>query len=115
MQLDLEGSVLAGQLAGVVFLGEFNVDVELVARLMADDLLLKAGDEGAAAERQRVVLRLAALERGAVDKALKVDVGNVAVLGRAITGQHAGVAVLHALELGFDLGVVHSLDLFGHV
>lgn len=49
MQLDLEGGVLAGQLLSLVLLGELDVDVELLAGLVADDLLLEAGDEGAGA------------------------------------------------------------------
>ena len=81
MQLDLEGGVLAGQLLSLVLLGELDVDVELLAGLVADDLLLEAGDEGAGAQHQRVVLSLAALESNTVNEALKVDVNGVAVLG----------------------------------
>lgn len=43
MQLDLEGGVLAGQFLSLVLLGELDVDVELLAGLVADDLLLKPG------------------------------------------------------------------------
>ena len=61
------------------------------------------------------MLGLAALKSGAVHKAFKVDIDGVAVLRRALTGQHAAVAVLHPLELGFDLRLFHSLDLLGHI
>ena len=114
VQLDLEGGVLAGQFLSLVFLGELDVDVELVASLVADNLLLEAGDEGAAAQDQSVVLSLAALESLAVDKALEVDGGGVAVLSLAVTGQQTAVAVLHALDLGVNIRLVHSLDIFGN-
>ena len=112
MQLDLEGGVLAGQLLSLVLLGELDVDVELLAGLVADDLLLKAGDEGAGAQHQRVVLGLAALESDAVHEALEVDVNGVAVLGSTLTGQQTAVAVLHALDLGVNISLVNSLDIF---
>ena len=73
VQLDLEGGVLASQLLSLVLLGELDVDVKLLTGLVADDLLLEAGDEGTAAQHQRVVLSLAAVESNAIDKALEVD------------------------------------------
>ena len=79
---------------------------------MADDLLLEAGDEGAAAQHQRVVLSLAALESNAINEALKVDIHGVTVLGLALTGQQTAVAVLHALDLSVNIGLIHSLDIF---
>ena len=112
MQLDLEGSVLAGQLLSLVLLGELDVDVELLAGLVANDLLLEAGDEGAGAQHQRVVLSLAALESDAVNEALEVDVNGVAVLGSTLTGQQTAIAVLHALDLGVNISLVNSLDIF---
>ena len=112
MQLDLEGGVLAGQFLSLVLLGELDVDVELLAGLVADDLLLKAGDEGAGAQHQRVVLSLAALESNAVNEALEVDVNGVAVLGSTLTGQQTAIAVLHALDLGVNISLVNSLDIF---
>ena len=79
---------------------------------MADDLLLEAGNEGAAAQHQRVVLSLAALESDAVNEALKVDIHGVTVLGLALTGQQTAVAVLHALDLSVNIGLINSLDIF---
>ena len=75
MKLDFEGGILASQLFRLVLLGELNVHIELVACLMADNLLLEAGNEGTAAQHQCVVLGFAALERLAVHKALKIDGG----------------------------------------
>ena len=48
VQLDLEGGVLASQLLSLVLLGELDVDVKLLTGLVANDLLLEAGDEGTA-------------------------------------------------------------------
>ena len=79
---------------------------------MADDLILKAGDEIAAAQGQVVVLGLAALKGDAVGKALEVDVHDVAVLGGAVAGQLTGVALLHPLELGVHRRLLHSMDRF---
>ena len=112
MQLDLEGGVLAGQLLSLILLGELDIDIKLLASLVADNLLLEAGDEGAAAQHQRVVLSLAAVEGNAINKALKVDIHGVTVLGLALTGQQTAVAVLHALDLSVNIGLINSLDIF---
>ena len=112
VQLDLESGVLASQLLSLVLLGELDVDVKLLTGLVADDLLLEAGDEGTAAQHQRVVLSLAAVESNAIDKALEVDIHSVTVLGSALTGQQTAVAVLHALDLSVNIGLVNSLDIF---
>ena len=63
MQLALEGSCLALQLLRLVILREGDVYFELVAGIMAHDLLLKAGDKLSAAQGQAVIFALAALER----------------------------------------------------
>ena len=112
VQLDLEGGVLTGQLFSLVLLRELDVDVEVLASGVANDLLLEAGDEGAAAQHQRVVLSLAAVESLAINEALEVDINGVAVLGSALTGQQTAVAILHALDLGVDVSLIHSLDIF---
>ena len=105
MDLALEGRGLAGQLLGVVVLGERNLDGLLVAGLRADELILEAGDERAGAEVEVVLLRLAALKRLAVDKALEVDGDGVAVLRFALDGLDAGVALGHTVQLGVDVGL----------
>ncbi len=81
---------------------------------MAHDLLLKAGDEAAAAQSQAVVLSLAALESHAVDKALEVDISDIAVLSSALTGQLTGVALLHTLQLSVNSLVRNSMDSLFH-
>ena len=110
VQLDLEDSFLASQLSSLILGGEGHVDVELLASGVADDLILEAGDEGAAAQGQAVVLSLAALECNAIDEALEVDIDDVAVLSSALTGQLTGVALLHTLQLGVDGLVGNSMD-----
>ena len=110
MQLDLEDSFLASQLSSLILGGEGDVDVELFASRVADDLILEAGDEGAAAQGQAVVLSLAALECNAIDEAFEVDINDVAVLSSALTGQLTGVALLHTLQLGIDGLVGNSMD-----
>ena len=112
VQLDLEGGVLASQFLSLVLLGELDVDVKLLTGLVANDLLLEAGDEGTAAQHQRVVLSLAAVESNPIDKALEVDIHSVTVLGSALTGQQTAIAVLHALDLSVNIGLVNSLDIF---
>ena len=115
LQGDLEGSGLTGQLSGVVLLGEGDVHVELLTDLVADDLILEAGDEGAGAQLQVVVLALAALESDAVDEALEVDLGGVAVLGGSLIGDLglAGVALADDLDLVVDLDLGCGLDHLG--
>ena len=110
MQLDLEDSRLASQLGSLILLGEGDVDVKLLASGVADDLILKAGDEAAAAQGQAVVLSLAALESDTVHKALEVDIHDIAVLSSAITGQLTGIALLHTLQLGVHSLIGNSMD-----
>ena len=103
MEHDLELGFLALQLLRLVFFGEIHEDGELLASLVTDDLLLKAGDEVAGAERKVVSLRLAALKRFAVYKALKVDNSGVAVLGSSVlNGDESGVSLANLLDLLFD-------------
>ena len=68
VELALEYGGLACELCMTVILGEGHVYIELVAYAMTDYLLLEAGDEGAGAELERVVLALAAVELLIVSK-----------------------------------------------
>ena len=81
---------------------------------MADDLILEAGDEGAAAQSQAVVLCLAAIESNAIDEALEVDIGDVAVLCSTLTGQLTGIALLHTLQLSVHSLIGNSMDRLLH-
>ena len=103
MELDLEDGVLALEVLSLILLGELDVDIEFVAGVVADDLLLKAGDEVAGAELEVIFLRLAALERFAVAEALEVDDDGVAVLsGTILDGDHTAVALTNAVDLLVD-------------
>ena len=109
VDLHVEDHGLARQLGSVV-LGEGDVDVLLLARLHADELLLKAGHEAAGADLQIEVLALAAVEGLAVVEALEVDVGGVALLHGALHGHETAVALCHLLQTGVHVGGSH-LDL----
>ena len=110
MQLDLEDSSLTSQLSSLILLGEGDVHVELLTGGVANDLILEAGDERAAAQGQVVVLSLAALKSDTVHKALEVDINDIAILSSTLTGQLTGVALLHALQLCIDGLVGNSMD-----
>ena len=84
MELDLELSVLTLEVLCLIFLGELDVDGELVASVVTDDLLLKAGDEVAGTELEVIFLSLAALKSLAVAEALEVDDDGVAVLSGTV-------------------------------
>ena len=102
VELDLEHCVLGGKL-GSVLRGEGHVNVEFVADAVADYLLLKAGDKGTRAEGEVIFLSLAALECLAVDKALEVDNGDIAVLGCSVVNVNYSCASLeHMLDLVID-------------
>ena len=105
MELDLEDSGLACELCGVVFSREGDVYVELVADVLADDLLLEARDELTGTESEVVLLSLAAFERFVVDITVEVDDDDIAVLSRAVGNLNlAGVALLGVRD--FIVGVL---------
>ena len=111
MDLDLEHGVLAGQVLGVL-LGEGDLDLALLTGRKADQLVLKARDEGAGAYLKRVIIG----EGDAVHKALKVKDYAVALLHGAVNIDEAGVALARVGQgrLDFlirDLGLgVHALQ-----
>ena len=108
-------SIAAGVGGIAVAVGEGDVDVEGLAGLVADDLVFKAVDESAAAQRQIVVLGAAAGELHVVHRADIVDVHGVAVggsavgdvLGGGILAQQIADLLLHFLAGGLD---VRALD-----
>ena len=78
----------------------------------ADEVVLEARDEPVVADDQRHPLGRPALERCAVDAALELDDGVVALLGTAVLdGRQAAVLVAKLLDDAIDLGVVDGLDL----
>ena len=93
----MEDHGLAGKLGSVV-LREGDVDVLLLPGLHAGDLLFKAGNEAVGAQDQTIVLALAAVKRLAVQEALEIDDGGVAVPGFALHADKAAVAVRQLLQ-----------------
>ena len=96
VDLHMEYHRLTGKLRSVV-LGEGDVNVLLLAHLHAHELILKTGHEAAGANLQVKILALAAIEGHAVVKALKVDVGGIALLYSALHAHQAAVALGHFL------------------
>ena len=86
---------------------EGDEDVELLACLVAQDALLKAGDHAAAAQLQGLVLRGAALEGLALQQAFVVDMYDVALDGRALVGHQLRGGIAAALQHAVDLLVGH--------
>ena len=94
----------------MVIFREGDVQLELVASLVADNLLLKARDELAGAEVEREVFAFAALECNAVLEAFKVNQSGVAVLGSSFNVGQTGVSLSHSFQLGVDVGSHDGLD-----
>ena len=113
MNMALEHRGLALQLLGMVILGEGDVDLRILAGGGADELDLKAGDEGVGADLQAVLLILAALEGHAVDEALVIQHHGIPELGGAVSGLDGGVAVAELIDLHIHLGGV-DLGLLPH-
>jgi len=114
MQLHLKNSVFAGKLFRLIILRELDVDFERVLGLVADDLILKARNELAGAERQAVIFALAAFKRFAVHKAFKIHHGDVVFFGCAVFhGDHTGIALLSACKLLFHFFIENGGGLFG--
>ena len=99
MKNNLEHCFLACKL-GSVLGRESNVYVELVAGLVADDLLLEARDKLTRTEGKLIILALAAVECDAVNEALKVDNCDIVLLGLSVVnGNDTCVSLLHGSKL----------------
>ena len=110
MELDLELSGLACELFHLIILGECYVDGELLIGVLANDLLLKAGDKLTGADLKLEAVFLAAIECLAVHEALKVDNNGIAVLNCSVlNGNESAVLFLHSLELLFNILIGYSL------
>jgi hypothetical protein len=70
----------------VVLGGEGNVNVELVADVLANDLILKAGDELTGAEEEVLLFSCTAVESDAVYRACVVDDNVVTILSCSVWG-----------------------------
>ena len=89
LDLDREGRRLAARQLGWVIVGEFDLDVALVASLGADQLLLEAGDEAARAKLDRHVLAGPAVEQFAGDLAGEIQHHQVTMRGHMLLGRIA--------------------------
>ena len=108
----LEGGIAPRELTRAVVGREGELDRALLAGGCAEQRLLEAGDQVAAAELDELVAPLAALERlearnpvGSLDRARAdvVDHDEVAVLGGALGGLQAREPLAHRLYLLLDL------------
>jgi hypothetical protein len=103
-----EDGFLAGEILGRVLGRERDLHLALLARGSADELILEAGDEAAAAEAQVMPLGAAARERHAVDRAGEVDDRDIALLRLAagIGGLEVGIAFAQARQRCVQVAVV---------
>ena len=115
VHLALEDGGLACKLLGAVVLGERDVHIALLTGDCADQRIFKAGDERAGAEREGVVLCLAALEGLIVHKALEVDDDGVAVGCCAVDGLDARVALCHTIHFRVNFALFDLHLALGHL
>ena len=100
--LDREDRVFAGELLGLVVVGEGHLDLALLAGLGAGQLLLEALDQAAAAELEQVVAGGTALEGLAVEQSLEVDQQRVALGGGPLDRLELGEAFPDPVDLAVD-------------
>ena len=110
LTLTVEDRVFAGQLLGLVVVGEGDLDLALLAGLGAGRAAPRSPRSAAAAELQQVVGGRAALEGLAVEQALEVDQQRVALGGGALDRLELGEALADPLDLAVD-DVVGDLGL----
>ena len=110
MHLDLHGHGLAGQILGQEVLGEGDVAFGLAAQLDGLDQLFKIFQGLLFAQGQVETLSLDAFQGLAVLVGAEVDVGHLAVHGRAVTvhGHQLGAVAADALHHFFHFSVVHD-------
>ncbi len=94
LHVDLEGGRLAGELLGLIVVGEGDVEHDLFAALRPDQGLFETGDEIAAADLEHLIGALSALDERAVLRAFEVH-------EHEVIGLHG--AVLDRFELGEPL------------
>ena len=96
----------------MVLLREGHVNVKLLTDLLANDLILKAGDKCAGADLKIVALSLTTVESNSVNRALVVDVCDIALLARSVgdlNGSCVSLANLLDLLLNVLLGSLSNL------
>ena len=109
MDLYLEGSILACEILSVILGGECNVNVKFLVDALANDLLLKSGNEGAGAELKSVISALAALKCNAVAEAFKIDNGGIAKLCSSVGNVDlTRVSLTDSLDLTVNILVAYG-------
>ena len=104
LDLHVEHHSLAGQILHIV-LGEGDVQILLIAHAQANELILKAGHEGAGADLQAVIGALAALEGLAIVKALEVDDSSIAHGDGTLHAHQTSGTLDIGLQLILDVGI----------
>ena len=111
VKLALEGSSLACELLCVILLGEGNVYVELLIDGLANDLILKAGNEVTRADLEGLLFCCAACKSNAVAVSCIVKNYCVAVFNSSVSDLDlAGVSLANGLDLSVNLFVCNCLN-----
>ena len=106
VELYLEYCCLSCKLSCVILGGEGNVYIELVANVLAHNLLLKAGNELTGAKEKGLLLSCAAVKKNAVNRTGIVDDNVVAALSSSVCDfDLAGVSLTNHVDLVLDLVV----------
>ena len=95
----VEGRLLAGQVVGLVVVGEGDLHLAARPRGGSLQLLLEAGDQPTGAQLEQESARVAALEGLAVDRADEVDDHVVVACRSAVHGLQRGEGLAQPVEL----------------
>ena len=113
MHLNRKHRILALKLLRMVILGEFHLNVLLLAYLHAHHLLFKAGNKGVRAYHQRLVLRRSAGELHSVHTSGIVKGYGVALLnGTALHLYHTACTVKCGIQFALHILIGYSILIF---
>ena len=117
LDMHFENGLFAGQFGNEIAFREGYVHIGVVVFLQTDQLVFKAGDEGAGADFQRIALTFAAAEGFAVHRAGKVDNGEVAFFddGLVIGIYHLRAAVAQVFQRFVNVFVGNAGFFFLHM
>ena len=104
MENDFEHCGLACEVFLAVICGEGHVDIKLISDVLADNLILKAGNEAAGAESEIIFLSFAAFESDTVYKAFEIDDRDISVFcGTVGYFKHSAVGTSCLIDLTGDI------------
>ena len=92
----------------MIVVGEFNLDINLVAGFGIDQLVFKTGDKSVGAELKRIVAAFAALKFDTVNRTAEIDDQGVALFGLT-----AGIFNFYRFAAGADDILQSLFDFFG--